>query len=294
MNTALRLLPLFAVAAALAGETSGPAPKPGKADAPAESRKVLAVHKTDAEFTGIVNQPCRHRTADCPDKCDHGGAIARFKILAYRSHEKRGEYGEDKVETHAVRLRNTRGEARLDAALLAQIESLKPGAKVELDWTHDYVTRDGASFPERPITRLKIAGEAATPVNFLRLDGYFVRNDAPVSATEPQGFFLSDAAAFDAILHPAPLNGRSVPPVDFKTRRVVAFTVPETNRDLALHLSGIHRDGDTLVVRVRESGADGPARSFTIRPLLAVTIPVTDPATVVFEFGGKRLPARRR
>jgi hypothetical protein len=122
--------------------------------APTETRQLLSLHETEATFSGLVNQPCRHRTAECPDRCDHGGTVAEFRVDAYRRYEKPGEYGDPRADVYRVRLRNARGEARLDAALLNRLESLRAGDRVRLDWRHDYVTRDGASSPERPITRL--------------------------------------------------------------------------------------------------------------------------------------------
>jgi hypothetical protein len=122
--------------------------------APTETRQLLSLHETDATFTGLVKQPCRHRTSECPDRCDHGGTVAEFRVDAYRRYEKTGEYGDARTDVYRVRLQNSRGEARLDTALLKRIESLKVGDRVRLDWRHDYVTHAGASFPERPITRL--------------------------------------------------------------------------------------------------------------------------------------------
>ncbi len=138
-----------AVAAPAAPAAEAPAPKPG------ESRKVLSVHATDAEFLGVVKRPCMHRTALCPDRCDHGGSVAEFKILAYRSYEKTGEYGDPRATKFFVRVRDARGNPVADAALLRDIEALKAGDKVRLDWRHEYVTRGGSSFPERPVTTLK-------------------------------------------------------------------------------------------------------------------------------------------
>lgn len=122
-----------------------------------ETREPLSIHETDAEFVAIAQQPCRHLTALCPDRCDHGGSVAEFKILAYRRHEKTSPYGDDKAEKFRVRVRGREGKPLVAEALLRDIESLKPGDKLRLDWRHEYVTRDGSSFPERPVTTLKPA-----------------------------------------------------------------------------------------------------------------------------------------
>ena len=44
------------------------------------SRELLSAHKTVATFDGLTEQKCSHRTALCPDQCDHGGTIATFSI----------------------------------------------------------------------------------------------------------------------------------------------------------------------------------------------------------------------
>ena len=44
------------------------------------SRELLSAHKTVATFDGLTEQKCFHRTALCPDQCDHGGTIATFSI----------------------------------------------------------------------------------------------------------------------------------------------------------------------------------------------------------------------
>ena len=50
-----------------------------------------------------------------------------------------------------------------DPAWRATMMTLKPGDWVALTWNHDYVTRDGSKFPERPLVSLKklTADEAA-------------------------------------------------------------------------------------------------------------------------------------
>jgi hypothetical protein len=134
---------------------------PASAPTPAnETRKTLAIHKTDAQFVGLVIEPCRHRTAECPDRCDHGGTYAEFKILNYRLHEIKGQYGSERTKAFSVRVSNVRrqfDEAKLNAVLTATIKALKPGDKVRLEWTHDYVTRVGSSFPEHPVSLLEPA-----------------------------------------------------------------------------------------------------------------------------------------
>ena len=44
------------------------------------SREMLSAHKTVAKFDGLTERKCFHRTALCPDQCDHGGTIGTFTI----------------------------------------------------------------------------------------------------------------------------------------------------------------------------------------------------------------------
>ena len=44
------------------------------------SRELLSAHNTVAKFDGLTERKCFHRTALCPDQCDHGGTIATFSI----------------------------------------------------------------------------------------------------------------------------------------------------------------------------------------------------------------------
>ena len=46
-------------------------------------------------------------------------------------------------------------KSNFEDEILFIIDSLKPDAKVKLAWRHDYVTKDQASFPERPITKIE-------------------------------------------------------------------------------------------------------------------------------------------
>ena len=146
---ALLTLTCFAFAS---GATPAPSAPTSKAT---ETRQILSEHETDARFLGIFEAPCLHRTSLCPDRCNHGGKIAKFQIVNYRRYEKRGEYGDPRAEQFTLRIRDSHEKPVIDTALLRQIDALKPGMKLRLNWTHDYVTRDKASAPERHITSLK-------------------------------------------------------------------------------------------------------------------------------------------
>mmetsp|Transcript_10309 Transcript_10309/g.21679 ORF Transcript_10309/g.21679 Transcript_10309/m.21679 type:complete len:133 (-) Transcript_10309:627-1025(-) len=121
------------------------------------SRETLAVHETRSRFSGVVQMPCRHLTSRCPDRCNHGGAVAVFDVEEYVRYEKPGHYGDAEAKKFHVKL-NDPCQPK-DAIVL--LESLKGGEKVQLNWNHDYVTRtyeNGGSSksPERPVTLLEV------------------------------------------------------------------------------------------------------------------------------------------
>jgi hypothetical protein len=116
---------------------------------------VLASHKATAEFIGTERIPCRFMTSLCPDRCNHAHDAARFKILTYEEYEKRGEYGDDKMETLQVSLAEDTGCSntdKQDLQIIAKIKTLSPGQKVKLFWEHIYVTDEtNSKYPQRPV-----------------------------------------------------------------------------------------------------------------------------------------------
>lgn len=121
----------------------------------AEKYDLLAVHKTKATFTGTKPHRCMGLTANCPDKCGESGTLAEFKIDAYTTYEKKGEYGDEKQTTFQFLTVNTLNQPKAPADIAAKVGALKPGDKVVLEWEHRYMNRDGSRWPERPITKLE-------------------------------------------------------------------------------------------------------------------------------------------
>lgn len=121
---------------------------------PKEVRKLLSSHSTLAEYTGTKFQACRHRTSLCPNKCTHAGKVANFKIIKYIDYKKPGKYGDGKGTSFRTMVEDQLGNAKIPAATLIIINSLKKGDTVRLSWNHDYVTRNRSSFPVRTITKL--------------------------------------------------------------------------------------------------------------------------------------------
>ena len=143
------------------GQTS-PAPQALPEKAPEASTsasdtiyKILSVHQTLATFEGIEKKTCLGMTSLCPDKCGHSGDVAVFRINKYLRYLPLGKYGDPQQEKFFVMVKNTLGESETTEANREMIASLKKGDKVLLGWNHIYVTKEGASYPERPITVLK-------------------------------------------------------------------------------------------------------------------------------------------
>lgn len=122
---------------------------------PNDQRQLLSEHRTVATLVSIKTQTCRGRTSLCPDRCGHSGDFATFKIVAYLHYAKPGEYGDPKADDFTVQLADNHGNLKLPKAQVDAIRAMKEGDYVLLDWNHDYVTRDGSKFPERPIVKLQ-------------------------------------------------------------------------------------------------------------------------------------------
>ncbi|NP_001267848.1 flp protein [Hydra vulgaris] len=118
------------------------------------TRDLLSLHETVSRFEGIVEQPCFFLTSLCPDNCGHGGSTAVFAIQEYLNYEKPGEYGDPKSEKYHVRLKDSKEATGLTKERLDLLKSLVIGDIVLLSWNHDYVHKEGCSYPERPITKL--------------------------------------------------------------------------------------------------------------------------------------------
>lgn len=128
-----------------------------------EKRELLSRHETVAVFTGAPFKKCLGLTTLCPDQCDGSGEFATFEIRGYLVYEKRGQYGDPKQGQFVVRISDYNKKPLGNPERRAVVAALKPGDFVLLAWNHDYVTRDGASSPERPVQNLKkiSAAEAA-------------------------------------------------------------------------------------------------------------------------------------
>ena len=124
-----------------------------------ENRQLLANHETLAVFDGVNYRLCMGRTALCPKQCGHSGEFANFVIKRYLKYEKPGQYGDPKQKNLLVQVSDYDKKPKGDPKILETVKGLKKGDYVFLSWHHDYVTREGASYPERPIVKLESIGK---------------------------------------------------------------------------------------------------------------------------------------
>ncbi len=132
-----------------------PTPASDAADTPNEKRELLARHETLAVFEGVNYRLCRGLTSRCPKACGDSGEFASFGIKKYLKYEQPGQYGDSEQETFLVQVSDYDKRPKGDSKILETVKSLNKGDHVLLSWHHDYVTKEGASFPERPIVKLQ-------------------------------------------------------------------------------------------------------------------------------------------
>ena len=118
-------------------------------------RERLAEHETIAEFTGVKFRKCMGLTSLCPEKCGDSGEFAQFAIRRYLRYEKKGQYGDPKQTQWMIQITDFNRQPKGDPKIAETVKGLKPGDFVRLSWNHDYVTREGSSFPERPLVKLE-------------------------------------------------------------------------------------------------------------------------------------------
>ena len=147
------LLALALTASLPANEPTAKQPAVKPAD-PASKRELLSSLDTVARFKGLTDHKCLGRTSLCPDRCGDSGKLATFEILRYLKYDKPGQYGDPKQDQFMVLIEDNMEHVKVPKDIHAAVIALKPGDLVHLCWNHDYVTKNHASFPERPIKDL--------------------------------------------------------------------------------------------------------------------------------------------
>lgn len=129
-----------------------------------QDAKLLASNSVEAHYLGTLEIPCRHMTADCPDKCNHATKVARFRILKNTGYKQHAAYGDEPLAPGSmlhIDIKNpTPGQE--DAALFTFISNLKTGDKVRLTQQHYYGKQGGVMSPFRPITHMEKDEQKAT------------------------------------------------------------------------------------------------------------------------------------
>ncbi len=123
-----------------------------------QDAKLLATNSVETHYLGTRELPCRHLTADCPDKCNHATKVARFRVLKNMDYQQNSEYGDEKMLPGSileVDIKNpTPGQE--DEAVFSFISKLKVGAKVRLTQKHYYGEINNLSEPFRPVTHIEV------------------------------------------------------------------------------------------------------------------------------------------
>jgi hypothetical protein len=81
------------------------------------------------------------------------------------NYEKPGKYGDAKQEKFRVQVSDFHRKPKGEKIALEGVKNLAKGDYVCLSYRHDYVTRKGSKFPERPLTKL----EKITPAQAKKL-----------------------------------------------------------------------------------------------------------------------------
>ena len=112
----------------------------------------------------------------------------------------------------------------------------------------------------------KQAKEVAVPYQEAR--NYFFRNDASI----PGDVKVTDRATFESLFGMATVMGPDgkPTPIDWETEFVIAIVKPETGNETSIEPVSLTRKGKALIFHyiVRT----GPSQSYTIRPILVITV----------------------
>ncbi len=123
-----------------------------------EKAELLATNEVEAHYLGTVKIPCRHLTADCPDKCNHATEVARFRVLKNMKYELTAKYGDDAYTPGSIVMIDIKNPTpgQNDEAVHHFIGNLKVGDKVRFTQKHYYGEINNLSEPFRPVTHIEV------------------------------------------------------------------------------------------------------------------------------------------
>ena len=125
---------------------------------------MYAYSAQSATFVGSRHQPCRFRTSLCPHACGHATNVYTFELDTLDVRKNEASKNAKWVTPVKSGDQHMVGEADFhDFTGVAQ--SLSAGQKVLLEWSHDYVTKNGCSGPDRPVTKLVALCQPPPPVH---------------------------------------------------------------------------------------------------------------------------------
>ncbi len=132
--------------------------------APLPPAQELARNEVLAFYKGTKEIPCRHMTAQCPDRCGHGSTVAIFEVGRNLNYSKKGEYGDAKAEAGSLIYVDIKKDIEGQSPDVAKlIKTLKLAALVHMTQVHYYVTKDGSSYPVRPVVSIAPKLTCSTP-----------------------------------------------------------------------------------------------------------------------------------
>ncbi len=125
--------------------------------APMPPAKELARNEVFAVYVGTREVPCMHRTALCPNKCDHAKTVAVFKVVRNDNYAKTVGYGDAKADVDDEICVDINMDVEGQSlSTLETIQKLNISDYVQLTQVHYYVRKEYTSYPVRPIVKLEI------------------------------------------------------------------------------------------------------------------------------------------
>ena len=131
-----------------------------------EGAQLLASNTVVAHYLDVLELPCRHLTADCPDKCNHATRVARFRVVKNEAYNQADKYGDDKITPGSIMMVDIKNPTpgQDDKAVAELIASLRAGDTVRLTQEHRYGQIGDCVTPFRPITAAeKVEKKPAVP-----------------------------------------------------------------------------------------------------------------------------------